>query len=262
MIELLAPPEATVEIEALLERRGLTAAAAAVAYFSFESPQSFIAARDPDGTITPLIGFFPLPVRGAQLLQAIASIDENGPRLMTNYERAFPELVGEIRAFGSELKPVESESLGWLLAASSLVLGMKEEDVARALGPIPELVTVDTVVVEQPDASGAAHSGESASRAGEQREGRYVLDSRRLLRSVMSYRIAAVPSHVLARSVFESLGDYAANAVRRLLRDWKVEVVVCAGDLFARNRFIADRARRGLVRPKLQVYFPPPMGEA
>ena len=71
-----------------------------------------------------------------------------------------------------------------------------------------------------------------------------------------------MPNHVLARSVFESLGDYAANAVRRLLRDWKVDVVVCAGDLFARNAFIADRTRRGLVRPMLQVYFPPPIGEA
>ncbi len=111
---------------------------------------------------------------------------------------------------------------------------------ARVLGPVPSLVNVDTVVVEHDD--------------------RYLLDGRRLLRSVMSFRIADVPNHVLARSVFESLGDYAANAVRRLLRDWKVDVVVCAGDLFARNAFIADRTRRGLVRPMLQVYFPPPMG--
>jgi len=78
----------------------------------------------------------------------------------------------------------------------------------------------------------------------------------------MSYRIAAMPNHVLMRSVFESLGDYAANAVRRLPREWSVDVVVCAGDLFARNRFIADRTRRGLVRPRLRVYFPMVAGEA
>ena len=236
MSELFVPAEARVEIDALLERHGLSDAAAAVVLFSFQSPQSFIAARDPDGRITPLIGFFPLPVRGDDLLGAIASIDESGPRLIGNYERAFPELVDAIRAFGSDLQAVDSESLGWLLGACSLVLGMEEEDVVMALGAIPELVKVDTVVVEE--------------------DGRYVLDSRRLLRSVMSYRIGAVPKHVVARSVFESLGDYAANGVRRLLRDWKVEVVVCAGDLFAHNQFIADRARRGLVRSKLAVYFP------
>ncbi len=236
MSELPVPPQATAEIDALLERHGQARAAVAVAFFSFESPRSFIAARDPDGSLTPLIGFWPLPVRGGELLDAVASIDENGPRLIANYGRAFPELTDRIRGFGSELKRVESESLGWLLGASSLVLGMEEEDVARALGPIEELVKVDTVVVEE--------------------AGRYVFDSRRLLRSLMSYRIGAVPKHVVARSVFESLGDYAAGAIRRLLREWKVEVVVCAGDLFARNAFLADRARRGLVRPKLAVYFP------
>ena len=241
MTELLAPPLAKVEVDQLLERHGLGSAAAAVAFFSFESPQSFIAARDPDGSITPLIGFFPLPMRGRELLDAIASIDENGPRLIVNYEQAFPELMAGIRAFGTELEPVESESLGWLLAACSLTLGMQDEDVAKVLGPVPSLVSVDTVVVEHND--------------------RYVLDGRRLLRSALSFRIADVPSHVVARSVFESLGDYAANAVRRLLRDWKVDVVVCAGDLFARNAFIADRTRRGLVRPMLQVCFPPPMGK-
>jgi hypothetical protein len=49
-------------------------------------------------------------------------------------------------------------------------------------------------------------------------------------------------------------------ALRRLLRDWNVEVVACAGDLFARNRFIAERARRGLLRPRLRVCFPDPEG--
>jgi hypothetical protein len=236
MSELLVPPQATAEIDALLECHGLAAAVVAVAFFSFESPRSFIAARDPDGRLTPLIGFWPLPVRGGELLEAIASIDENGPRLIANYGRVFPGLTATIRAFGSELEPVQSESLGWLLGASSLVLGMEEEDVERTLGPVSELVRVDAVVVEE--------------------DGRYVFDSRRLLRSVMSYRIGAVPKHVVARSVFESLGDYAANAIRRLLRDWKVDVVLCAGDLFARNAFIADRTRRGLVRPNLAVYFP------
>jgi hypothetical protein len=235
MTGLLVPPQAREEIDAVLECHGLGDAAAAVAFFSFESPQSFIAARDPDGRITPLIGFFPLPVRGAELLEAIASIDENGPRLIANYEHAFPQLTDELRAFGSELDPVDSESVGWLLAACSLTLGMTEADVAMALGPMERLVKVDTVVVEQDE--------------------RYVLDSRRLLRSVMSYRIGEVERHILARSVFDSLGDYAANAVRRLLRDWKVGVVVCAGNLFARNQFIADRTRRGLLRPNLAVHF-------
>ena len=47
MTQLLAPPEAKIEVDELLERNGVRGAAA-VAFLSFESPQSFIAARDPD----------------------------------------------------------------------------------------------------------------------------------------------------------------------------------------------------------------------
>lgn len=53
MTELLAPLLARVEVDQLLERHGVGSAAAAVAFFSFESPQSFVAARDPDCSITP-----------------------------------------------------------------------------------------------------------------------------------------------------------------------------------------------------------------
>jgi hypothetical protein len=236
MTELLVPLHATAEVDQLLSAQGL-GGEAAVAYFSFEGPQSFIAARDANGSLAPLIGFWPLPARGVDLLEVIASIDENGPRLIDNYARALPELVGAVRALGAELEPVESESLGWLLAACSLVIGMQEQDVARALGSVPALVQLDVAVLA--------------------RDRRYVVDSRRLLRSLMSYRIAAVPNHVLARSVFDSLGEFAANGIRRLLRDWRVPIAVCAGDLFERNRFIAERARRGLTRPGLQLCFPP-----
>ncbi|MGO9754383.1 MAG: hypothetical protein ACLP8S_24700 [Solirubrobacteraceae bacterium] len=236
MNEALVPTHASAEVDQLLKLHDLSGEAA-VAYFSFEGPQSFIAARDASGVLAPLIGFWPLPVRGVDLLEAVASIDDSGPRLIDNYARGLPELIDVVRALGSELEPVESESLGWLLAACSLVVGMQEEDVARALCSVEALVQLDLAVLPRND--------------------RYAVDSRRLLRSLMSYRIAAVPNHVLARSVFESLGEFAANAIRRLLRDWRVPVAVCAGDLFQRNRFIAERARKGLTRPGLQLCFPP-----
>ena len=234
MTAQLATAQACAEVDRLLALHGADGEAA-VAYFSFEGPQSFIGARDTAGALTPLIGFWPLPVRGGELLEAIAAIDENGPRLIANYARTFPELFDEIGAFGRELDPVRSESLGWLLAACSLVIGTQDEDIVRAMGSVETLLTLDTSV--QP------------------RAGSYALDSRRLLRSVMSYRIAGVENHVLVRSVFDALGEFAAVALRRLLRDWRVGVVACAGDLFERNLFIAQRARRGLTRTDLQLYL-------
>lgn len=232
-----APASAGAEIKALLERHGLSGAPAAVTLFSFTSPRSFIGAHDPDGHITPLIEFLPLPVRGADLLDAIAAIDDNAPRLVANYRAAFPQIAGRLSEFGAGQEPTADESLHWLLSACSLALWLEDADVARALGQPAGAVKVDTVVIEH--------------------DGHYLFDGRRLLRSLMSYRIANVPKHVLARSVFESLGDFAADAIRRLLRDWKADAAVCAGDLFARNKILRERARASMQRLRVPVYFPP-----
>lgn len=236
MSEVLAPPQSEVEIKSLLEKHGLTQKAAAVVYFSFAEPDSFIGSIDPDGTITRLIEFLPLPVRGAELFDVIASIDENGPRLVANYREAYPRLYGDFASFTPEEDALETDAIAWLLGASSMILGLEEQDLARALLPAAGGVKVDTVVIE--------------------RYGRYFLDGRRLLRSVMSYRIAGVPRETLARSIFESLGDFAVDAVRRLLKDWKAEAIVCAGDLFAANNILRLRTKGAMISLRLPMYFP------
>jgi hypothetical protein len=225
------------ELRTVLERHDLDRAAVAVVQLSFARPGSFIGAHDPDGRITPLIGFLPLPVRGADLLDAIAAIDENGPRLVANFRRAFPDLAGGLAAFAADVEPVRTDSLGLLLSACSLVLGLDDGDVSRALVRSPGGVKVDTVVIEE--------------------AGRFLVDGRRLVRSVMSYRLGDVPAHLLARSIFESLGDFAGDAVWRLLQEWRAEAVVCAGDLFERNTILRASARRALSRVGVPVHLPP-----
>jgi hypothetical protein len=236
MSEILAPPQSELEIRALLDSRHLTEKAAAVVYFSFGEPDSFVGAHDPGGRMTRLIEFLPLPVRGTDLLDAIGSIDENASRLIANYQHTFPALYDGLASFSPEEGAIETEAQAWLLGATSLILGLEEPDLARALLPAPGGVKVDTVVIEQ--------------------DGKYLLDGRRLLRSVMSYQIAGVSRDVLARSVFESLGDFAAEAVRRLLKDWKADAIVCAGDLFAANNILRVRTRSAMISLHLPMYFP------
>jgi hypothetical protein len=238
--DTLPAVDSAAEIAELLRSRGASGTAAAVAYFSFGRLTSFIGTHDGDGRVTPLIEFLPLPVRGTDLLAAIASIDENAPRLVANYRRAYPEIAGSLVAFGADLEPGACDSLHWLLSASSLVLWLEEGDLAAALSLRAGGVKVDTVVIEQ--------------------DGRYLFDGRRLLRSLMSYKIAEVPNHVLARSVFVSLADFAADALWRLLQDWKAEAAVCAGDLFARNQILRDQARTRMLRLRVPVHFPSPAG--
>lgn len=236
MNEILAPSQSEIDVRVLAESHRLAEKAAAVVYFSFAEPDSFIGVHDPGGRITRLIEFLPLPVRGADLLDAIAAIDENGPRLVANYRQAFPDLYHGLASFSPEEEAVETEALAWLLGATSLILGLEQLDLAKALLPVTDGVKVDTDVIEK--------------------DSRYLLDGRRLLRSAMSYRIAGVPRDTLARSVFESLGDFAADAVRRLLKDWEAEAIVCVGDLFAANNILRVRTRAAMIPLHLPMYFP------
>lgn len=207
--------EASLEVAALLEGRDLPGTACAVAYLSFSDPASCVAAYDCDGTLTPLIGFLPLPMRGPELIAAIAGIDNNGPRLIANYCRAFPEDAERLREFDPGMNLQQTAAPGWLLAACSLALGLDESDMAAAFGSRVDSIGIDTFVVEV--------------------DRRYVLDGRRVLRSLMSYRIGGVAKETLGRSIFESLGHFVSDAVGRLLRDWRGSAIVLAGDLFERN---------------------------
>ena len=237
MSGVLAPPGAELEIRDLAAQRGLAEKSLAVAYFSLEEPDSFVGAHDPDGRITRLIEFLPLPIQGAELLEAIASVDENGPRLVANYRHRFPRLHAALTRFYADEEDGQTEALGWLLGAASLALGLEQPDLERALQPSLAGVALDTVVIEN--------------------DGRYVFDGRRFLRSLMSYRVADVPKDVLARSIFESLGDFAGDALRRLIKDWKADAIVCAGDLFAGNNILRVRTRTAIIALHLPMHFPP-----
>lgn len=237
MSEVATRPPSEVEVLDLLAQSDLSGKAAAIAYFSFAQPDSFIAAHDPGGLITRLIEFLPLPIRGADLLDAIAAIDDNGPRLLDNYRLAFPEQCENLAGFYADQPDAEAESVAWLLGAGSLAIGLEPADLERALLPSLGAVKLDTVVIE--------HGS------------RYLFDGRRFLRSLMSYRVAGVPKEVLARSMLESLGDFAVDAVRRLLKDWKADAIVCAGDLFAGNNILRVRTRSGMTAMHLPMHFSP-----
>ncbi len=207
----------------------------AIAHFSFSEPHSVIAAHSPGGRITPLVEFLPLPMRGAELLRSIASIDEQGPRLIGNFRKLFSDLAAEVDDFDPEVDIADSAALGWLFASASLLLGLSQAEAEEALLYESETVKLDTYLVEI-----AGHN---------------FLDSRRMLRSLMSYRIAGVQNHVLARSIFISLGNFTGEVVRRLLSDFDAKAVLCLGDLFFANRILADSARSSMATLRVPIFL-------
>jgi hypothetical protein len=220
---------------ALLGDRGHDGAPAAVVHLSFSPSPSFVGIHRPGRDLTPLVSFLPLPPTGSGALEAVAGIDDSAERLVARFRAAFPDTVARLEQVGFGTSP--TPALSWLLNLCALLLDLDEDDVRRALNEVEETVRVDTPVIPEGDG--------------------FMLDGRRLLRSVMSYRVAGVPRHVLAASVFTSLGEFAGQAVRRLVRAWPAaEVVACAGDLFAGNVLLREQTRRSLTGLRRPVLLP------
>ncbi|HUX04640.1 MAG TPA: hypothetical protein VMV53_07020 [Acidimicrobiales bacterium] len=221
---------------AILERFDRVGQSCATAYLSFADPRSCVALYESDGTCTPLIEFLELPAHGSELFKSVAGIDESGSRLVTNYRSRFAEDAERLDTFEPALGVESTSALGWLFVACSLVLGLDEQDVGRALEPSVEHLGLDTFVIEI--------------------GGRYLLDGRRLLRSVMSYRIGGAAAHAIARSLFVSLGSFVGDATSRVLREWHLDLAVLGGDLFAGNEILRHYARGSLVPSGARVLDP------
>ncbi|NNN08987.1 MAG: hypothetical protein HKL85_07325 [Acidimicrobiaceae bacterium] len=224
------------DVRALLEGYGFSGANCAIAYLSFADPESFVGVYDRDGDLSPLIGFRPIPMNGAALLESIATVDENASRLIANYRKEFPADAEQLATFDADISIKESAALAWLFAVCGLALGLSDSDLHRAQEPSIEAVTLEVKV----------------HRVSES----YELDSRYLLRSLMSYRIGGVPTHVLARSIVSSLGSFVADSITAILRDWRATVIVCAGDLFAGNDVLRERAGEPLKHFGIPILFP------
>ncbi len=229
----VSPDEALAQI---VGAYGFAGQSVAVAYYSFNDPNSMIAAYDQTGIVYPLVALGNLPMSGTDLLAVIASIDESGPRIIANYRKEFSELMHQIEAFDPEVGISETSAPGWIFALVALVLGMSESDVSQALRTSNEAVEIDTFIEDD--------------------EGRYYLDTRRIIRSVMSYHLAGVDKAVIARSVFVALGSFVSDALRRLLKEWNARAILCIGDLFTYNQILRNQTKGSLSWSAVPVFFP------
>lgn len=225
----------------LLRARGLEGRRAAVVHFCLGPGSSYVGARETSGVTTPLLSFRPLPTRGARLLADIATVDDSARRLLARLGDDLPATVTRLTGIRTDDAEDDAEdgatsALAWLLETAGVILDLDPPHLADGVREGGASLRLDTVVIRE-----GAH---------------LVLDGRRLLRSVVSYRLAGVPGHVLGRSVFESLGNFAADAVRRLLREWPAQLVVCAGDLYEANPTLRGATTRALVGVRLPVILP------
>jgi hydrogenase maturation factor HypF (carbamoyltransferase family) len=76
-------------------------------------------------------------------------------------------------------------------------------------------------------------------------EGINYLDYRRIVQSIMAYKMADVDNITLVYSFYESLSEFICNYVNEIANDTKAKDVVLCGDMFA-NSILLSKTHKTL----------------
>ncbi|VVM08407.1 hypothetical protein MAMC_02120 [Methylacidimicrobium cyclopophantes] len=203
-------------------------------------PESGLFASFPGRPPVPLLRFAPLPTTGARILSAIGSIDENAPRLLSNFQRRFPAIYEAVESIGRGLLEGEESSPFFFLSVCSVALQAEESDL-RETASLFSTLQVDYALL--------------------QKEEQWFLDTRTTLRSLWGYKLADVPNALLLRSLFASLGQTLGAFAGRCGELLRTETILLSGDLLP-NPFLREGLRRGLPRKLTMAEHPPAPGES
>jgi len=186
---------------------------------------SIIAAKTKSKKIKPIIKLLPLKIYKDRknslryVLEEIANLDEEGKRLISNYIKKFP-----FKFEDGETNYQESQNISDVLDLISFIIGInndfnisKEINIknfeSKALNFIEKRgLMIDFVIIEK--------------------DNEFLLDWRKMIRSIISYKLADTPNEILAFSFFESLENFLLDKVNLVRRDLKIENVVLAGNFF------------------------------
>ena len=191
-------------------------------YFSYGSEESAISVNIPGKGKKDIIEIPNIVLDFDHLMEEIEQIDENTQRLVQNYKKQYPE------TFKKDLELKESNGFESILNLTARMLGLSD---FRAL-----------------EASALSFN----SKSGIQIDMKLVkidnvnyLDYRRIVQSIMSYKMAGVENTMLAYSFYESLSEFISDNVNKIATDIQAKDVVLCGDMFA-NSILLSKVDKNL----------------
>jgi hypothetical protein len=184
---------------------------------------------------TPMVLFRDEEIRQPrQILQAIASMDEGGTRLVHNFKEKFPELYAKIEQveFSSHADISDITKI-WSFAA--VFIGLYDGDDA-----LKSSETLEATAIEFSGKSGPRIDYKVISTD----EG-YQLDIRLAIRSVMSFKLAGLDDYLLSFGFIDSLADFIAQQAENADANIGIHGVMISGSLFE-NRQLMMRTYNAL----------------
>ncbi len=181
-------------------------------YFSQKRDNSAIFVNIPGKGLKEIISIPNIICDVNNAMEEISSIDENCLRLVQNYNKKFPSY------FEKELKNIEADGFEAIMNLCAYVLGMEDylefENAAFAYNSKSGL-QIDMRLIKI--------------------DGVNYLDYRKVVQSIMSYKMADVDNRMLAFSFYESLSDLIKDNVTKIAQDIDCKDLILCGDMFANS---------------------------
>ncbi len=156
-------------------------------------------------------------------LEEIEQIDEHCKRLVQNYKPKFSSF------FKDDVRQ-DTKSFESIMNMCAKVLGMSNakefQDMALSLS-IKSGIQIDMKLLNI--------------------DGKNYLDYRRIVQSIMAYKMADVDNGTLAYSFFESLSEFIVNYVNEIAKTTKAKDIVLCGDMFS-NSIVLSKTHKNLIK--------------
>ena len=161
------------------------------------------------------------------MLEAIASMDDRGVRLVNNFKDKFPELYQKIlQTEFTQHTQISGIAKIWSLAA--VFIGLYDGNDAVRSSEILETTAIE-------------FSGKSGPRIDYKvisTEDGYQLDPRLAIRSAMSFKLAGLDDYLLSFGFIDSLADFIAQQAENADANIGINGVVLSGSLFENRQLL------------------------
>ncbi len=199
-------------------------------YFSQNSSNSNISINIPAKGIKQIIAIPNIYNSIENCFEEIADIDEHCSRLITNYSKKFPDVLkGDV--------PLNTNGFESIINICAKVLGVNSskefEDMALNTS-MTSGIQIDMKLININDIN--------------------YLDSRKIVQSIMSYKMADVDNITLIYSFYESLSEFICNYVNEIAKDTKAKDVILCGNMFA-NTILFTKTNKTLSK-NYNIFLP------
>jgi hypothetical protein len=192
-------------------------------------------------SFSPKIGYTPMVLfqdkdisQPKDMLEAIATMNESGTRLIHNFKNTFPELYEKIEQTEFHTN-TELTGISKLWSLAAVFIGLYEGVDARKA-----METLEATAIEFNGKSGPRIDYKIISS-----EQGYQLDLRLAIRSAMSFKLAGLDDYLLSFGFIDSLADFIAQQAENADANIGIDGVTLSGSLF-QNRQLLMRTYNGL----------------